>query len=175
MKTLTTASLLRASVTRSSKHLMVSFESLTTPVAELKGNSTSVYNYHKPLRLIPKNLMRIGKPKLSLYDTCVQYFFTPAFNPGNKKKEFRSVSPKPGNEVIKAQKIRSRPESSLTNNKNRVIRNSRESRGNKHQEKSPEDELMDRLYYSKKYKVVDQKSKDKRGIETNGNNFAVKK
>lgn len=66
---------------------------------ELKGLNMSVYNYRKRGRLVPKNLKKIGEPRMSLYDTCIKYFFTPAFKPKSTIQNFRSISPKPSAKI----------------------------------------------------------------------------
>lgn len=45
---------------------------------KLQDCTASAYSYQKAQNVVPKQLEKIGMPKLSLYDICVKYFFTSA-------------------------------------------------------------------------------------------------
>lgn len=118
-------------------------------VAELNNNKISVYNYRTNINIVPKNLRKIGHPKLPLYDLWVKYFFTSAFKPDSNKKQFRSISPRPNSQIKYRQ---NNAENSRCNMKTSFKTSSKASKTQVKTsgwEEQDEAELLNRLYNSK--------------------------
>ena len=83
-------------------------------------------------------MKKIGRPKQPLYDTWINYFFNPSFK---VNKEFKSISPRLSEKPVSAKRYKSRPSSSIA------------------KEDDWEEEVQERLYNTKTYRVDSNKSR----------------
>ncbi|CAI2387417.1 unnamed protein product [Moneuplotes crassus] len=144
----------------------------------LNSRTRGQYHYHKNFSLLPKVLKKIGSPTESLYDTCVNYFFSPSF------KAAEGVSSPKEDSIAKKKDIeQSRPSSRLASGKTTRVKGCT----HKSREPKPKDSVQQRLYSTKTYRVysknfrnpqkssLKKSSKAKKKATKSRNNTKVKK